>query len=141
LSRSTPSFFAYCRVERVLGVDERRHPAELLRLGDDVQRQRRLARRFGPEDLDHPAAGHAADAERVVEAHRAGGNGRDRRDGVLLAQAHDRALAELFLDLPQGDFDGLGALAVVSVFCCHVTPCGCSPPASAGTMEGRPRLT
>ena len=32
LSRSTPSFCAYCGVERVLGVDERRHAAELLRL-------------------------------------------------------------------------------------------------------------
>ena len=60
------------RVERVLGVDERRHAAELLRLRDDLQRQRRLARRLRPEDLDDAAARHAADAERVVDADGAG---------------------------------------------------------------------
>ena len=39
----------------------------------------------------------------------------DRRDGVLLAQAHDRALAELLLDLADGQLDGLEAFAVVTV--------------------------
>ena len=56
------------RVERVFGIDERRHPAQLLRFRDDLQRQRRLARRLGPEDLDDAAARHAADAEREVDA-------------------------------------------------------------------------
>ena len=98
----------------MFGVDERRHAAELLRLGDDLQRQRRLARRLRPEDLDDAAARHAADAEGVVEA-----DGRRSRstaiggDGVLLAQAHDRALAELLLDLADGHLDGLEAFAVV----------------------------
>jgi hypothetical protein len=32
------------RVERVLGVDERRHAPQFLRFGDDLQRQRGLAR-------------------------------------------------------------------------------------------------
>ncbi len=36
-----------------------------------------------------------------------------RRDGVLLAEAHDRALAELLLDLADGQLDGLEAFAVV----------------------------
>ena len=63
-------------VERVLGVDERAHAAGALRLGDRVQRQRRLAGRLGAVDLDDAAARQAADAERDVEADRAG---RDRR--------------------------------------------------------------
>ena len=37
--------------------------------------------------------------------------------GVLLAEAHDRAFAELFLDLADGHFDGLETLAVVPIFC------------------------
>ena len=103
-------------IERVLGVDERRHPAELLRFGDDLQRQRGLAGRFRSEDLDDPALGDAADAERIVEADRAGRDRRNRRDGVLLPEAHDRALAELLLDLADGHLDGPGTLAIVPVF-------------------------
>jgi hypothetical protein len=61
------------RVERVLGIDEGADAALLLRLGDGVQSQRGLAGRFGPVDLDHPAARQAADAERDIEAERAGG--------------------------------------------------------------------
>ena len=101
------------RVERVLGVDERRHAAQLLRFGDDLQRQRRLARRLGPEDLDDAAARHAADAERVVDADGAGRNGVDRLDGALLAEAHDRTLAELLLDLADRELDGLEAFLVL----------------------------
>ncbi len=39
-------------IERVLGVDERGHAADLLRVGDDVQRERRFAAGFRPEDFD-----------------------------------------------------------------------------------------
>ena len=45
------------------------------------------------------------------------GDGVDRLDGALLAQAHDRALAELLLDLADGQLDGLDAFAVVTFFC------------------------
>jgi hypothetical protein len=65
------------RVERVLGVDEGGGAAELLHLGDDVQGQRGLAGGLRAVDLDHPAARQAADAERDVEAERAGGDGLD----------------------------------------------------------------
>ena len=102
------------RVERVLGVDERRHAAQLLRLGDDLQRERGLARRLRPEDLDDAAARHAADAERVVDADRAGRDRFDRLNRALLAQAHDRAFAELLFDLADGQFDRLEALAVLT---------------------------
>ena len=115
------------RVEGVLGVDERRHAAELLRFGDDLQRERRLARRFRAEDLDDAPARHAADSEGIIEADRPGGDGRDGGHGILLAQAHDRALAELFLDLADGHLDGLEAFAVV-LWRHSVSPSGCERP-------------
>ena len=88
-------------VERVLGVDEGREPAALLRLRDDVEGQGRLARGLGPEDLDDAAARDAADAERGVDADRAGGDGLD--DLVrLVAEADERALPELLVDLLDG---------------------------------------
>jgi hypothetical protein len=95
-------------VERVLGVHERGHASELLAFGDDLQGQRRLARRFRSEDFDDAAARHAPDAERVVDADGAGGDEVDRLDGAFLAQAHDGALAELLLDLAHGQLHGLG---------------------------------
>ncbi len=92
-------------VERVLGVDEGREAPGLLGLGDDLERERRLARGLGPEDLDDAAARDAADAERGVHGERAGRDHRDRHVG-LVSQPHDRALAELPLDLRQRRFDG-----------------------------------
>ena len=86
------------RIERVLGIDKSGGAAALLRLGDDVQRQRRLARAFGAVNLDHPPLGQAADAKRDIEPER---SRRDRLDvhRFLLAQLHRRALAECPVDL------------------------------------------
>ena len=56
------------RIERMFGIDKGADAALLLRFGDDMQRQRRLARGFRPVDLDDPAARQAADAERDIEA-------------------------------------------------------------------------
>jgi hypothetical protein len=50
-----------------------------------VQRERGLARAFRPVDLDDAALGQAADAERDVEAERAGGDRLDVRRLRLLA--------------------------------------------------------
>ena len=99
-------------VERVLGIDEGAGAAELLHLGDDLQGERGLAARFRAVDLDHPAARQAADAERDVEAERAGGDDLDVVDHLAFAQPHDRALAELLLDLRQGGLQGLGFFGV-----------------------------
>ena len=85
----------------MLGVDERGGAADALRLGDDLQRQRGLARGLRTVDLDDAAARQAADAERDVQPERAG---RHRFDVVVragIAQAHDRALAELLFDLAE----------------------------------------
>ncbi len=86
-------FFRVARIERVLGVNERRQAAGFLRAGDDVQHQRGLARRFRPEDFHDAAARNAADAERQVQRERAGRNhvNFDQRPGI--AEAHDAAFA------------------------------------------------
>src|SRR5262249_43113776 len=92
-------------VERVLGVDEGRDAAALLRLGDQLEGERRLARRLRAVDLDHASARDAADTERNVESERAGRQRRDVLGESFLAQLHDRALAELLLDLADGEVD------------------------------------
>ena len=105
------------RVERVLGVDVRGRAARLLDLGDDLKAERRLARGFGPVDLDDAAARQAADAERDVEAERAG---RDDLEVVLdlgLAHFHDRALAELLFDLRERGGERLALVVVHGVSC------------------------
>ena len=89
------------RVERVLGVDERADAAELLGLGDGRERQRRLARAFRTIDFDDPPARQPANTKCDIEPKR---TGRDRLDLdrlVMLAEPHDRALAEGALDLAQ----------------------------------------
>src|SRR5439155_2961847 len=102
-------------VERVLRVDKRGEAAELLRFRNHLKGKGRLAGRLRSEDLDDAAARHAADAEREVDADRAGGNGVDRLNGAFLAKAHDRSLAELLFDLADGDVDSLEAFAVLTV--------------------------
>ena len=92
-------------VERVLGVDETGQTAGLLRLRDDLERERGLAGGLGPEDLDDPSARDSADTERRVDRQRTGRNDRDGHVGTV-AQAHDRAFPELSLDLRQRRLDG-----------------------------------
>ena len=75
-----------------------------------MQRERGLAGGLGPVDLDDPAAGNAADPECDVEAERTGGDGLDLGDFTRVAQAHDRALSELFFDGREGELNGLLAL-------------------------------
>ena len=89
------------RVEGVFSIDEAADAAGLLGLGDDVKRQSRLARGFRPVDLDDAAARQAADAQRDVEAERAGRHRADLDRVLVLAEAHDRALAERPLDLAE----------------------------------------
>ena len=85
-------------VERVLGVDEGGDAAGLLRVGHRVQGHGRLARALRAVDLDDPAPGQAADAQRDVEGDRPGRDDLDRGPHVV-AEAHDGALAVLLLDL------------------------------------------
>ena len=66
-STFTPSRLAYSGVQRMLDVDEGRQSAALLRLRDDGQRQRGLARAFRAEDLHDAAARKTADAQGAVD--------------------------------------------------------------------------
>ena len=96
------------RVEGVFGVDEGGDAPLALGAGHDVQGQRGLAARFGPEDFDHAAAGDALAAQGDVQREAAGGDAIDR-GGCADAQRHDRPFAKLFLDLGEGIFQsGMG---------------------------------
>ena len=99
-------------VQGVLGVDEGRHPALALGLGDDVQGQGGLPGGFRAVDLDHPPAGHAADPQGQVQGEAAGGDHR-HVDFFLGPQAHDGALAVILFNLAQRLFQGLGAVCGV----------------------------
>ena len=101
-----PSALRVRRIERVLDVDEGGRAAVLLRLGDDVQRQRRLTARFRSVDFDDAAAREPADAEREVEGDRSGRDDVERHPVRELAHLHDGALAELPLDLGEGVAEG-----------------------------------
>ena len=110
--RLTPSFCAYWMSSACSASMKAHGAGDLLHLGDDLQRQRGLARRFGAVDFDHPAARQATDAQRDVQAQRAGGDDLDVFDLLAVAQAHDRALAELLFDLRQRGLQGLGLFGV-----------------------------
>src|SRR5215203_1413793 len=94
------------RVDGVLGVDESGEATRLLRFGDDVQGEGRLAAGLGAEDLDDAASGYA---EGEVECQGAGRDGGDLRT-VVVAHAHDRTLPELPLYLGDG---GVYSLALI----------------------------
>ncbi|CAH0275531.1 hypothetical protein SRABI128_03506 [Microbacterium sp. Bi128] len=95
-------------VERVLGIDEGGDTPGALRVGDRVQGERRLTRRLRTVDLDDAAAGKPADPQSGVEGDGTRRDGLDR-GALVAAQAHDRALSELTVDLGEGRLEGLFA--------------------------------
>jgi hypothetical protein len=99
------------RIEGVLGVDERGGAARSLCLGDDLQSQRSLARRFRSEDLDDAAAGKTADAQRRIDGDGSAGNDRDRHHGARSEQQHG-SLAELLIELAEGGQDDFAAVGL-----------------------------
>src|SRR5205809_1169790 len=105
-------------VERVLGVDEGADAAALLALGDQLEREGGLARGLGPVDLDHAPARDPAYTKGNVEAERDRRQAGDVLRQRLLAELHDGALAELLLDLAEGEVDRPLAVYVDA----HVTP-------------------
>ena len=94
-------FLRIRRVKCVFSVDERRGAAEFLHFGDDLQRERRLAARLRAVDFDHPAAWQAANAQCDIEPQRSGRYRLNVARDIVVAKAHDRALAELLFDLPE----------------------------------------
>ncbi len=100
------------RVERVFGVDIGGDATLFLGFGHGMERQGGLARGFRAVNFDHAAARQAADAERDVQAERAGGHRLDL-DLALGAQLHHRALAESPIDLGKRRFKRAFPLPVV----------------------------
>src|SRR5262249_36233321 len=87
-------------------------PALLLHFGDRMQREGRLAGGFRTVDLHDAAAGVTADAQRDVEAQRSRRNrGHVLREGLLVAETHDRTLAELLFDRLDRQLDRLAFLS------------------------------
>jgi len=109
-------------VERMLGVDEGCDAARLLRLGDRMDRQRRLARRFGAVDLDDTPFGIAAHAERHVERDRPRGNDR-HVDDLAAVHAHDRPFAEILFDFVHDRAKHFELVRVCLWFFCHIVRC------------------
>src|SRR6185312_1009861 len=96
-----PELARIAGIERVLGVDKGAGAAVFLCFRDDMQGERGLPRAFRPVNLDYPPARQPADAERDVEAERAGRYDLNLGRRVVRAELHDRAFAEGTLDLPE----------------------------------------
>ena len=125
-------FFGIGRIECMFGIDEGRRAAGTLGRSDDLQCQRGLAGRFRSVDLDDATARQTADTERDVEAKRAS---RDRFDhvGLAVTHAHDRALAELLLDLRKRSRQRTALVVVHDPF---LDSLGCVPTLSRSCVSG-----
>src|SRR3954454_20521000 len=88
------------------------HATLLLRFCNDLQRQSRLAGSFRAIDFDYPAARHTANSERNIESERTGGDGRNVFDDATLAEFHNRAFAELLLNLTDREVKGFLSIYV-----------------------------
>lgn len=101
----------------MLGIYECDLAAALLRLCDDMQCKRRFTGGFRAVDLNNSALRYAADAERSIECQRTGRNRIDLKIRPV-AKAHDRTLAEVFLDLPDGRIKRLFLVIIGSLIGC-----------------------
>ena len=97
----------------MLGVDEDRRAARLLRLGNDVQRDGGLAGRFRPKDLHHAPARESADAQRRSPREMEPLGITSTATMVRDPMPQDGTLAELLVHLDQGLVDGALALPLV----------------------------
>jgi hypothetical protein len=99
-------------IEGVLRVHVGRHPAGALDIGREVKSESGLAGRLRPVDFGDPAPGNAPDADGRVQVDGSGGNGLDPLSLALRPHPHDRTLAQLLLDLGDGQIERLTALGV-----------------------------
>ena len=94
----------------MLDVDKGRQTAGLLRLGNDLQADGRLAGGFGAEDLADAAARDSAHAQRSVKADGAGGDHGNRHQRLFGPEPDNRPFPKLFFDLCKGKFYGFAAV-------------------------------
>jgi len=99
-----PQLSGVCRIKRVFDVDEGSESAALLRLRDHSESQRRFAGGFRTENFDHATTWKAAHAQRAIDQNVARGNDIDI-DNLVVAQAHDRAVAVILGDLLDGEIE------------------------------------
>src|SRR6266446_4687495 len=104
------------RIQRVLCIDKRRLPAELLRFGDHVQRHGRLAARFRPVNFNHASPRESAHAQRRINRKASAGNHTDGHQNIAAAQPHDRTLAVVLFNLRYRRCQQF------CFFFCHFTP-------------------
>ena len=104
------------RVERMLGVDERRNATGLLRIGYDMKREGRLAGGLLTVALDDSPAGQTAYAKRHIEGKRTCGDHGDFLH-LLISETHDRHLAEFLADLTHHRIKR--GVACLCRFLCH----------------------
>src|SRR5690606_11816616 len=83
------------------GIDKRCCSAGTLCLGDCLQRECRLTGGLRPVDFDDAPARQTADTKRDIQTERSRRDHIDVVDRACIAEAHDRALAELLFDLPE----------------------------------------
>ena len=100
------------RVKSMFSVNERCVTASLLSAGDSMESNGGLTGGFGSVDFDDTTTWQATDAESNIQSKRTGGNHLYRRTRVV-AQAHDRALTELLINLRKRYFERL--VAVISL--------------------------
>ena len=83
-------------------VNERRHTAGLLGVGDHVEHQRGFAGGFRPENLNDPSARETADPEADIERKCAGGDHLDLDVGAAGPEPHDAPFAVRLGDAGDG---------------------------------------
>ena len=105
----------------MLGVDIGADPSVALGLRHGMHGQGGLTRGLGPVDLHDASPRETADPQGQVEGERSGRDGLDVHADVV-AHAHDRALAELLLDLPQGGVQRLVPLRLGHLPLLRVVP-------------------
>ena len=101
------------RIKGMLGIHKRTSAPGFLHLGNDLQRERGFARRFRPVDFDHPSARKPPHTQGNVQPERSGADRLNVFHGFTFPQAHDAALAKLFLDLGQRGLQGFGFFGLV----------------------------
>ena len=103
------------RVQRVLGIDESRDTASLLRFRHCVESERGLAGTFRTINLDDAALRQTANTQGNIQPQRTGGNRFDIHVRTL-AELHHGALAECLVDLAQRGLNGLLLVRVHVIF-------------------------
>ena len=86
-------------IEGMFRVDECHNAAKRLRLGENLQCERRFTTGLRTVNLNNTAARNAANAECRIERQSARGNSGNLKVFGIVAELHDGALAEFLLDL------------------------------------------